>query len=86
VTPGARTVAGLVIYRFGSGLCFANAARFADDVALLTRSGTALTWFCLDGAAIGDVAYTAASVLTRVQVHLRAAGVRIMCWRTSTSR
>jgi len=78
VTAGARTAAGLVVYRFGSGLYFANAARFADDIALLTRSGPPLTWFCLDGAAIGDVDYSAAAVLARVQTRLRAAGVRMV--------
>jgi MFS superfamily sulfate permease-like transporter len=78
VAAGARTVAGLVVYRFGSGLYFANAARFAEDVALLTRSGPPLTWFCLDGAAIGDVDYSAAAVLARVQTRLRAAGVRMV--------
>jgi SulP family sulfate permease len=78
VTAGARTVAGLVVYRFGSGLYFANAVRFADDIALLTRSGPPLTWFCLDGAAIGDVDYSAAAVLARVQTRLRAAGVRMV--------
>jgi MFS superfamily sulfate permease-like transporter len=78
VTAGVRTAAGLVVYRFGSGLYFANAVRFADDIALLTRSGPPLTWFCLDGAAIGDVDYSAAAVLTRVQTRLRAAGVRMV--------
>ena len=78
VAAGARTVAGLVVYRFGSGLYFANAVRFADDIALLTRSGPPLTWFCLDGAAIGDVDYSAAAVLARVQTRLRAAGVRMV--------
>ena len=78
VTAGARTVAGLVVYRFGSGLYFANAVRFADDIALLTRSGPPLTWFCLDGAAIGDVDYSAAAVLARVQKRLQAAGVHIV--------
>ena len=61
-----------------SGPYFANAARIADDVALLTRSGPTLTWFCLDGAAIGDVDYSAAAVLTRVQTRSRAAGVRMV--------
>lgn len=78
VTAGARTAAGLVVYRFGSGLYFANAARLADDVSLLTRSGPTLTWFCLDGAAIGDVDYSAGAVLTRAQTQLRAAGVRMV--------
>ena len=67
-----------MVYRFGSGLYFANAARFAADVALLTRSGPTLTWFCLDGAAIGDVDYSAAAVLARLQTQLRAVGVRMV--------
>lgn len=78
VTAGARTAAGLVVYRFGSGLYFANAVRFADDVALLTRSGPPLTWFCLDGAAIGDVDYSAAAVLARVRTQLQATGARMV--------
>ena len=32
VTPGARTEPGLVIYRFGTGLYFANASRLVEDL------------------------------------------------------
>ena len=32
VRPGARTVPGLVVYRFGTSLYFANASRFVEDV------------------------------------------------------
>ncbi len=93
VTPGARTADGLVIYRFGSGLYFANASRFAADVAMLTGSksgaGTRSAagggtdtpgprWLCLDAAAIGDVDYTASSVLARVHEQLHAAGIRLV--------
>ena len=78
VTPGERTAPGLVIYRFGSGLYFANAARLAGDVMTLTRSGPRVAWFCLDGAAIGDVDFSAAAVLTRVHDQLRSDGVRMV--------
>jgi high affinity sulfate transporter 1 len=79
VTPGARTADGLVIYRFGSGLYFANASQFAADVTTLTGSAaTGVRWFCLDAAAIGDVDYTAAAVLTRVHDRLRGAGIRLV--------
>ena len=39
VTPGARTAPGLLVYRFGSGLYFANASRLAADVSTLTGGG-----------------------------------------------
>ena len=32
VTPGARTTDGLLVYRFGSGLYFANVARLVADL------------------------------------------------------
>lgn len=78
VAPGLRTVDGLVVYRFGSGLYFANASRFADEVTLLTTSGEPVRWFCLDAAAIGDVDYSAGVVLDRVRAHLEAAGIRFV--------
>jgi SulP family sulfate permease len=71
VLPGARTEEGLVVYRFGTGLYYANASRFIDDVTTLAAQGSPLRWMVLDGAAIGDVDYTAAAVLTRVIEHLR---------------
>jgi sulfate permease, SulP family len=78
VAPGARTAEGLVVYRFGTSLYFANASRLAADLATLTRQGGPLSWLCLDGAAIGDVDYTAAAVLTRVHQELRGRGIRLV--------
>jgi sulfate permease, SulP family len=71
VRPGARTEEGLAIYRFGTSLYYANASRFIDDITALTAQGSPLRWLVLDGAAIGDVDYTAAAVLTHTIEHLR---------------
>jgi sulfate permease, SulP family len=77
VLPGARTEEGLVVYRFGTSLYYANASRLLDDVAALAAQGSPLRWLVLDGAAIGDVDYTAAAVLTRVIEHLRKRHIRL---------
>jgi high affinity sulfate transporter 1 len=77
VLPGARTEPGLVIYRFGTSLYYANASRLIDDVTALTAQGSPLRWMVLDGAAIGDVDYTASTVLTRVIEHLRKRHIRL---------
>jgi len=74
VEPGARTAPGLVIYRFGTSLYFANASRFVDDLITLTRHGGPLRWLVLDGAAIGDVDYSASSVLGRAFEQLHEEG------------
>ena len=78
VLPGARTEEGLVVYRFGSNLYFANASRLLDDVTALTGHGSPLRWIILDGAAIGDIDYTAAAVLTRVIEHLHQRRIRFV--------
>ena len=77
VLPGARTEEGLVVYRFGSSLYYANASRLIDDVTALTAHGSPLRWLVLDGAAIGDVDYTAAAALTRVIGHLSQRHIRL---------
>jgi sulfate permease, SulP family len=66
VGPGARTEEGLVIYRFGTSLYYANASRLSEDVAALVGHGGPLRWMVIDCAAIGDVDYTASTVLVRV--------------------
>jgi MFS superfamily sulfate permease-like transporter len=76
VRPGARTEPGLVVYRFGTSLYYANASRLEADVAALSGHGSPLQWLVLDAAAIGDVDYTAASVLTQVVRKLRERQVR----------
>ncbi|HEY9243965.1 MAG TPA: SulP family inorganic anion transporter [Streptosporangiaceae bacterium] len=78
VQPGARTVPGLVVYRFGTSLYFANASRFAEDVLTLTRHGSPLRWLVLDGAAIGDVDYTASAALGTSIRELHQAHIKVM--------
>ena len=78
VGPGARTADGLVVYRFGTSLYYANAARLAQDIAMLAGHGTPLRWLVLDFAAIGDIDYTASSVLTKMAEHLHQRHVRFV--------
>jgi sulfate permease, SulP family len=78
VTPGGRTEDGLVIYRFGTSLYYANAAKLIDDLRAIVGSGGPLRWFVLDCAAIEDIDYTAFTVLARAvdlarQHHVRFA-------------
>jgi sulfate permease, SulP family len=78
VTPGARTEAGLVIYRFGTSLYFANVPKLVDDVMALTAHGGPVRWLVLDCAAIEDVDYTASVVLARLADELQQRHVRLV--------
>jgi SulP family sulfate permease len=76
VTPGARTEDGIVIYRFGTSLYYANAARLLSDLRALIGDGPPLRWFVLDCAAVEDIDYTASTVLLRAVEFARQRHVR----------
>jgi SulP family sulfate permease len=66
VAPGARTEDGIVVYRFGTSLYYANAARLLTDIHALASHGGPLLWLVFDCAAIEDIDYTASTVLGKV--------------------
>ena len=76
VTPGARTMDGLVIYRFGTSLYYANAARLMFDILPLIIQGPPVQWLVLDCAAIGDIDYTASTVLAQAVLHVQQRHIR----------
>ena len=78
VGPGARTEEGLVVYRFGTSLYYANAAKLLEDNAALIGHGGPLRWLVLDCAAIGDVDYTASTVLVKLIEHVHQRHVRLV--------
>jgi sulfate permease, SulP family len=78
VEPGARTEEGLVIYRFGTSLYYANASRLMEDITALAGHGGPLRWLVLDCAAIEDVDYTASLVLAKVAEHLQQRHVHMV--------
>lgn len=60
----ACSSSGLLVYRFGAPLYFANATRFLDDVErLVAQARTPVRWFVLDAQAMVDVDTTGAGVL-----------------------
>ncbi len=59
--PGSVTAPGLIVYRFGADLFYANANHFADEVrALVQRAPQPVHWFVVDCGAITDLDYSAA--------------------------
>ncbi|KVC25339.1 transporter [Burkholderia pseudomultivorans] len=76
--PGAMTAPGLIVYRFGSDLFFANDHRFAAEVSeLVDAAPEPLRWFIVDAGAITDLDYSAARTLTDLVrgLHARRIGV-----------
>jgi SulP family sulfate permease len=79
VVRGAVTEPGLVVYRFGAALFYANAGRFSDEVRLLAGPGfSSLRWLVVDCGAITQVDYTAARVVRELQEDLAQSGVALV--------
>jgi sulfate permease, SulP family len=63
---------GLMVYRFGAPLYFANATLFLDEVErLITQATTPIRWFVLDAEAMVDVDTTGAEVLRQAITMLK---------------
>jgi MFS superfamily sulfate permease-like transporter len=86
VSPGARTEPGLVVYRFGVGLFYANATRLSENVLALVDVPEPPRWFVLLADAMDDVDFTggktmlelAGQLADRNVVFCIAAGQRVL--------
>jgi MFS superfamily sulfate permease-like transporter len=79
VVPGAMTEPGLVIYRFGAALFYANAGMFADQIRSLTGpQSSPVRWVIVDAGAISNVDYSAARVVRELQRELQSRGVELV--------
>jgi len=78
VAPGATTEPGLVIYRFGAALFYANANRFAEEVASLAgQAPSQVRWLIVDAEAIERIDYSAARVVRELRQALASGGTEL---------
>jgi SulP family sulfate permease len=64
VSPATDAEPGLVIYRFGASLYYANTNRFTEEIrSILDRRAGAPAWVCIDCAAIGDIDFSGGKTL-----------------------
>ena len=82
--PGLQTEPGLIVYRYGADLFYANADRFADQVRhLIEKAPTPVKWLLLDAEAIGNVDLSAAQTIRTLLEDLNRKGVRIVFGRVN---
>jgi MFS superfamily sulfate permease-like transporter len=79
-TPDARTLPGLVVYRFTASLYYANANRFLQEIERFVDTDTdrPVAWICVDAAAIADVDYSGQLTVEQLLGSLRQRGVRLV--------
>ncbi|MBV8136120.1 MAG: SulP family inorganic anion transporter [Deltaproteobacteria bacterium] len=81
---GTVTEPGLVIYRFGAAVFYANAGLFAHQVRTLARA-SGVRWLVVDAEAITNVDYSAARMLRDLNQYLKQINVEFSFARTAPS-
>jgi MFS superfamily sulfate permease-like transporter len=77
--PGAQTVPGLLMYRFGGPITFFNAAYFKERaLALADTAGPGLRWFVLDAIPITSVDVTGLDALDDLRRELAERGTTLV--------
>jgi len=84
VAPGKESEPGLIIYRFGADLFYANYTRFIDDVqALVARAPSPVRWFIVDCSAITDIDFSAGHAIRDLLADLTERNITIVFARVS---
>ncbi|MDZ8189331.1 MAG: solute carrier family 26 protein [Nostoc sp. ChiSLP02] len=79
---GAKTIPGLVIYRYDAPLCFANVEHFKRRALLaIEAEKTPVEWFVLNTEAIVEVDITAIDALAQLHGELAAKGITLAMTR-----
>jgi MFS superfamily sulfate permease-like transporter len=82
--PGTQTEPGLIVYRFGADLFYANDTAFTDEVrALVDRAPTPVRWFVVDAGAITALDYSAARSVRDLCDELAQRGIGIVFARVN---
>ncbi|MGO9325337.1 MAG: SulP family inorganic anion transporter [Terracidiphilus sp.] len=76
--PHVVTEPGLVLYRFGAELFYANAGRFIEEVTQVVQPmPSAVKWVVVDAEAMTHLDYTAARILQALEKNLTEAGIEL---------
>jgi len=84
-TPGKQTAPGLIVYRFGADLFYANRLRFVTEVReLLASAPSPVRWFIVDAGAITDMDYSAAQSIRMLLAEVSRHNVNIVFGRVNS--
>ena len=83
-TDHAPDTSGIIIYRFGASLYFANATLFEEEVEkLVTQAAAPVKWFVLDAEAMNDMDTTGEETMHQVLTWLAKRGVTVAVSRAN---
>jgi high affinity sulfate transporter 1 len=82
--PGSQTAPGLIVYRFGADLFYANDHFFVDDARrLIDHAPSTVRWFVVDASAITDLDYSASRSVGELCAVLKRSGINVIFARVN---
>ncbi len=84
--PEAKTIPGLVIYRFDSNIVFFNADNFRDGLReVIAAAQTPVEWLVIDASPINVVDYSAIQKIDEIREELDARGIVVASARVKAN-
>ena len=81
---GLESLPGLIIYRFGADLFYANQRLFVEEIRRLVEHAPApAKWVIVDASAIMDLDYSAGRSVNALCLELKQAGVKVLFARVN---
>ncbi|MFM0395580.1 SulP family inorganic anion transporter [Paraburkholderia phytofirmans] len=82
--PGIQTAPGLIVYRFGADLFYANDHFFVDDTRrLIDLAPSKVRCFVIDASAITDIDYSASRSIGELCQTLKSEGIEVLFARVN---
>jgi len=78
VEPDARSLPGLVVYRFAGSLYYANASLFFEQLNGFVDSPQPPRWIVIDAVALPDIDYSGGETIRQIQGELREHNVKLV--------
>jgi SulP family sulfate permease len=79
LTTPVEATPGLLIYRFNHSLYYANTERFSEDILdLVNGADPAVSWLCVDAAAIDEVDWSGGATIRQSIAQLKERNVRLV--------
>jgi len=79
VHSGKQAANGLIVYRFGANLYYANEGRMSEEVLNIVHTASVpIKWFCFSASSVNDIDYSGSESLRLLYEELKSQGITLV--------
>jgi MFS superfamily sulfate permease-like transporter len=79
VSSGKQAADGLILYRFGANLFYANEGRMSEEVLNIVHNALVpVKWFCFSASSVNDIDYSGSESLRQLHKELKLLGITLV--------